>query len=169
MDAFKLLKQDHKEVKGIFKKLESSRPSKAREKGFQQLYQELSLHTEVEENIFYPRLRQEDKLRETIGEAYEEHHVAKLLLDELAQTSMEDERWDAKLSVLKEMVEHHVAEEEGELFPKAAKALGKEESKALGQQIEAAKKERLAAMRKEKRASRETARGNGQAEQRTSA
>src|SRR5581483_10986832 len=115
MDAFKLLKQDHKEVKGIFKKLESSRPSKAREKGFQQLYQELSLHTEVEENIFYPRLRQEDKLRETIGEAYEEHHVAKLLLDELAQTSMEDGRWDAKLSVLKEMVEHHVAEEEGEL------------------------------------------------------
>lgn len=165
MDVFKLLKRDHKEVKGLFKKLENSKPSKAREKNFEQLHQELSLHTEVEEKIVYPRLREEDKLREMIGEAYEEHHVAKYILEELTQTSMEDERWDAKLSVLKEMVEHHVQEEEGELFPKAAKALGKEDAKALGQQVEAAKEERLKELKKEKRASKGASSGNTHAEQ----
>lgn len=164
MDVFKLLKQDHKEVKTLFKKLESSRPSKARAKGMQQLYQALSVHTDVEETIFYPRVREEQKLRDVVNEAYEEHHMAKLLLEELVKTSIEDERWDAKLTVLKEMIEHHVEEEEQDLFPKAARALGKEESKALGQQIEAAKKERLQEARKAKRSS-----GDAHAESRTPA
>lgn len=169
MDVFKLLKQDHKEVKEIFKKLESSRPSKAREKSLQQLQQELVLHAEVEENVFYPRLREDKKLREMVNEAYEEHHVAKLLLEELARTSREDERWEAKLTVLKEMVEHHVQEEEKELFPKASKALGKEESKELGQRVENWKKERLQGMRKAKRAGEEKASGNTREEQRAQA
>lgn len=165
MDVFKLLKRDHREVKGLFKTLENSKPSKAREKNFQTLYQELSLHAEVEETIFYPRVREEEKLREMVGEAYEEHHVAKYLLEELAQLSMEDERWDSKLTVLKEMIEHHVEEEEGELFPKAAKVLGKEDAKALGQQIEAAKEQGLKAMKKAKRESKSASSGNTHAEQ----
>jgi hemerythrin superfamily protein len=160
MDVFKLLKMDHKEAKGLFKKIESSSASKSREKLFQQLADALNLHTEMEEQIFYPRLREEEKLRETIGEAYEEHHVAKLLLDELLQTSIDDERWESKFTVLMEMIQHHVQEEEKELFPKAAKALGKEESKQLGQQIEAAKAERMKGMRKAKRASKETSSGD---------
>lgn len=139
MDVFKLLKQDHKEAKALFKKIEKA-SEKTREKLFQKLAQELTLHTQVEEEIFYPRLREEEKLRELIGEAYEEHHVAKILIQEISSLSPEDERWEAKVSVLQEMIEHHVQEEEKELFPKAAKALGKEESKELGQQVEAAKK-----------------------------
>lgn len=145
MDAFQLLKKDHKEVKALFKKLEKTteQASKTREKGFELLERELTMHAEIEEQIFYPRLREEDKLRETVNEAYEEHHMAKILLQEIAQTSPEDEAWAAKLSVLKEMVEHHIEEEEKELFPKAARELGKEESTALGRRIDAAKKEKL--------------------------
>lgn len=149
MDVFRLLKQDHKEVRALFKQLRGSKPSKAREKAMQQLHQALSVHIEVEEQLVYPRLREEKRLREAVGEAFEEHHVAKLLLAELVRTSMDDERWDAKLSVLKELVEHHLSEEEEEeVFPKASKALGKDEAKTLGQQAEEAKKERMKSMRK---------------------
>lgn len=145
MDVFKLLKQDHKELKTIFKKLAktSEDSQKARDSGFEQLERELSVHAEVEEELVYPRLRQEKKLRETINEAFEEHHVAKHLLKELSETPPADERWAAKLSVLQEMIEHHVEEEEKELFPKASRALRKEESKELGKRVEAVKKEKL--------------------------
>lgn len=145
MDVFRLLKRDHKEVKAIFKKLEktSEDSQKARTKGFEQLERELSVHAELEEELFYPRLKEVKKLKDTVNEAFEEHHIAKVLLQELAETAPEDERWAAKLSVLKEMIEHHVEEEEQELFPKAARALGKDESKQLGKRIEAAKKEKL--------------------------
>lgn len=163
MDVFRLLKQDHKEVRALFKQLHGSKPSKGREKAMQQLYQALSVHTEVEEQLVYPRLREEKKLAEAVGEAFEEHHVAKLLLEELAQASLDDARWDAKLSVLKELVEHHVSEEELEVFPKAAKALGKDEARTLGRQVEEAKKERLKSMRKREAPAR------AEAEQRASA
>ncbi len=143
MDVFKLLKRDHKEVKGIFKKLEKTSDESARNKGFARLERELSVHAEVEEELLYPRLRQEKKLRETVNEAFEEHHIAKVLLQELAETRPADERWAAKLSVLKEIIQHHVEEEETGLFPKAARALGKGESKELGKRIEAAKKTKL--------------------------
>ena len=151
MDVFKLLKQDHKEVKDLFKKLQSSRPSKSREKGMEQLREALTLHTQVEEQIVYPRLREEKKLRETVNEALEEHHMATLLLEELAQTPMDDERWEAKLSVLKEIVEHHVKEEEKEVFPKATKALDKGEAKELGRRVEEWKTEHQGDIKKGKR------------------
>lgn len=142
MDVFKLLKQDHRTAKKLFKEIEGAESApKRREKAFQQLERELTIHTQLEEQLVYPRFREEEKLKESTLEAYEEHHVAKQLLQELSETSMEDERWDAKLSVLKEMIEHHVEEEEKEIFPKAEKALGKEEAKELGKRVETAKKE----------------------------
>lgn len=149
MDVFKLLKQDHKELKNILKKLEKTteKSQKARAQGFKQLIRELSVHAEVEEKLFYPRLREEEKLRETANEAYEEHHLAKVLLKELSETSPDDERWAAKISVLKEITEHHIEEEEEEMFPKAARVLGKEVSNELGKQIETAKKEQLKTFR----------------------
>jgi hemerythrin superfamily protein len=159
MDVFKLLKKDHREVKTLFKKCAEASSSKAREKLFQQIAQELTMHTQLEEEIFYPRLRQEEKLEETIGEAYEEHHVAKLLIQELSEMSPDEERWDAKLTVLQEMVEHHVQDEEKELFPKAERALGKDEAKTLGKQVEAAKSDLLKGQRKAKRAARQNSAG----------
>lgn len=149
MDAIKLLKRDHKELKSILKKLEktSEKSQKAREQGFKQLMRELSMHAEVEEKVFYPRVQEEEKLRETANEAYEEHHLAKVLLNELSNLSPDDERWTAKLSVLKEITEHHIEEEEGEMFPKVARILGKAQSEELGEKMEMAKKEQLKAFK----------------------
>lgn len=101
------------------------------------------MHTQLEEEIFYPRLRDEASLRESINEAIEEHHVADQLLEEFSGLAVNDEQWDAKLAVLKEMIEHHVEEEEKELFPKAAKLIDKDEAAEMGRTIEEEKKEML--------------------------
>lgn len=142
MDVFKLLKQDHREVEKLFGKIEKSSDSavKTREKTFKQVAQALRAHMSVEENIVYPRLREIKVLKDTTNEAYEEHHVAKQLIEELADMSADEEQWKAKASVLKEIIEHHVEEEEKELFPKAQKALGKAESAELGKLVEQEKK-----------------------------
>lgn len=148
MDVFRLLKQDHKEVRALFKKLQAARAAKARAKGLQQLQEALTLHIEAEEQIVYPWLRDQKRFRRTIGEAYEEHHVATNLLQELTQTPVEEERWGSKLTVLKEIVEHHVQEEEKELFPEAGRAFAKDEVKAIGQRVEEWKTRRMADMKK---------------------
>lgn len=137
MDVFNLLKKDHKEVRQLFKKIEKSSDSavKQREKTFDQIVKELDMHTTVEEQIVYPRLREIKQFKDLIGEAYEEHHVAKQLIKEIQDLSADKEQWKSKVSVLKEIIGHHVEEEEKELFPKAQKALGKEESKELGKQV----------------------------------
>ncbi|BAU48855.1 hemerythrin [Sulfurifustis variabilis] len=137
MDVFKLLKQDHAEVAKLFKKLEESseRAVKTREKTFKELAKELTVHTQVEEEIFYPRLREEESLREIINEAIEEHHVADTLLEEISAMPTDDEQWEAKLTVLKEVIEHHVEEEEKELFPKAEKLIDKDEAAEMAQTI----------------------------------
>ena len=142
MDVFKLLKQDHREVEQLFKKIEKSSESarKTREKTFKQLAQELTAHTAVEERIVYPRLKEIKGLKDTVNEGFEEHHVAKQLLEELNELPSDNEQWKAKLSVLKEIVQHHVQEEEKELFPKAQKALDKKESAALAERVEQEKK-----------------------------
>jgi iron-sulfur cluster repair protein YtfE (RIC family) len=142
MDVFKLLKQDHAAVAELFKKLEETteRAVKTREKTFKELAKELTVHTKLEEEIFYPRLREEESLRELINEAYEEHHMADQLLEELAALATDDEQWEAKLTVLKEVIEHHVEEEEKELFPKAAKVVEKDEAAEMGQTIAEEKK-----------------------------
>ncbi len=141
MDAFKLLKQDHEKVAGIFEKLEptTERALKTREELFAQLKGELDVHAEVEEQIFYPAIKDAEETHEITLEAYEEHNVVKTLLAELDAEPKDTEEWKAKLTVLKENVEHHVEEEEEEMFPKARKVLDKELVEDLGTRMEEAK------------------------------
>ena len=143
MDAFKLLKQDHEKVSGIFEKLEptTERAVKTREELFTQLKQELDVHAQIEEQIFYPAIKDADETHEITLEAYEEHAVVKQLLAELDAESKETEEWGAKLTVLKENVEHHVEEEEGEMFSKAKKVLSSEQLEELGTRMEEAKQQ----------------------------
>jgi hypothetical protein len=137
MDAFELLKNDHKKVSQLFEEIESaSGPSK--KQLFNQLKSELDLHAHVEEKIFYPALENKEESRDITLEAYEEHKVVKDLLAELASDSPGDE-WNAKLKVLRENVEHHVEEEEGELFDKAEDVLSDEQIERLGTEMEAEK------------------------------
>ena len=148
MDAFELLKKDHEKVSGIFEKLETTteRGVKTREELFTQLKTELNVHAKIEEQIFYPALRDARETHELTLEAFEEHAVVKQLLAELEKLSKDDETWGPKLTVLKENVEHHVEEEEGEMFSGARKVLSSEQIEELGARMEAAKKEEKKAM-----------------------
>lgn len=147
MNAFTLLKEDHKKVAGILEKIDATteRGVKTREELFTQLKTELDIHAEIEETIFYPALEEHEETRDITLEGIEEHRIVKELLAELDAMAKDDEVWTAKMTVLKENVEHHVEEEEGEMFPKARKALTEEEIESLGTRLAAAKKKQKAA------------------------
>lgn len=147
MNAFALLKADHKKVADILEKLDSTteRGVKTREELFAQLKTELDVHARIEETIFYPALEEAKETRDITLEAFEEHRLVKQLLAELDKMSKDQEEWTAKFTVLKENVEHHVEDEEGEMFPKARKVLSEEEAETLGTRLEEAKKEQMKA------------------------
>jgi iron-sulfur cluster repair protein YtfE (RIC family) len=147
MNAYDLLKEDHKKVSQIFEKLEptTERALKTREELFSKLNGELEVHASIEEQIFYPALKEADETRDIVLEAFEEHSIVKRLLKELASMPANSEQWTAKLTVLKENIEHHVEEEEGEMFKKARKILSDDQAEELGVRMEAAKKKLAAA------------------------
>lgn len=143
MDAIALLKADHEKVSGIFAQLEETteRAEKTREELFTKLKQELDLHAHVEEKIFYPAIKEAEETRDITMEAFQEHHVVKVLLRELDAMGVTSETWTAKLKVLKENVEHHVEEEEGEMFKKARTVLSADQLEELGTLIEQEKQQ----------------------------
>jgi hemerythrin-like domain-containing protein len=141
MDAFKLLKADHRKVDELFKQLERTN-GKQKLTVFEQIKMELDLHAHIEEKIFYPALEDAAETRDIVLEAYEEHKQVKTLLRELSRARNADEDWEAKAKVLQENVEHHVQEEENELFKQANAALSDEEVLELGTQL-SLEKERM--------------------------
>ena len=102
MKATDLLKRQHREVKGLFKKMEKTENAGERRKLMETIAQELQTHTTIEEEMFYPAIRevQSKKAEEMVNEAFEEHHVVKLVLAELPKVDPEDERFEAKMTVL---------------------------------------------------------------------
>jgi iron-sulfur cluster repair protein YtfE (RIC family) len=146
MDLYQLLKQDHQKAKRLFEQLSdtSDRAVKSRERLFAQLKQELELHTEVEEQHFYPALREQEETKDLIEEALEEHNEVNELLQELDGPDKDDESWVEQLSELQENVEHHVEEEETQLFPRAQKVLKKVQADEIAAAIE---KEKEAALK----------------------
>ena len=138
MNAFQLLKEDHQKVSGIFQQLEptTERAEKTRTELFAKLKEELDVHARIEESIFYPAIKQAAATREIVLEGFEEHHVIKTLLKELEALPVDTEEWAAKLKVLQENVEHHVEEEEGEMFQKARDVLDEEQINHLGARME---------------------------------
>jgi hemerythrin-like domain-containing protein len=138
MDAFELLKADHRKVSELFDSLEAA-SGKEKLNVFNQIKTELELHAQIEEKIFYPALEKPEETHDLTLEAYEEHKTVKSLLAELSRSKTANDEWQAKAKVLRENVEHHVDEEENELFDKANDALSDEEIEALGQRMEAEK------------------------------
>lgn len=141
MDAFELLKADHKKVAELFDSLEAA-SGKAKLVVFKQIKSELDLHAHIEEKFLYPALEKPEETHDLTLEAYEEHKVVKTLLAELAAASTADDEWQAKAKVLRENVEHHVKEEENELFDKADDVLSDEEIEDLGNRMETEKARR---------------------------
>lgn len=148
MNAFTLLKNDHEKVAGILESIEETteRAAKGREELFTRLKEELDLHAKIEEEIFYPALEDSEETREVTLEAYEEHRLVKQLLAELETEPKDTEEWTAKFTVLKENIEHHVEEEEGEMFKNARQVLSEEEIESLGNQLQEAKRQNKAAV-----------------------
>jgi hemerythrin-like domain-containing protein len=147
MNAFTLLKADHKKVAGLLEKIDATteRGVKTREELFTQVKTELDVHARIEETIFYPALEKADETRDITLEAFEEHRIVKQLLSELETMGKDEEEWTAKFTVLKENIEHHVEEEEGEMFTKARKVLSEEDAEALGTRMEKAKEQQMKA------------------------
>jgi hemerythrin superfamily protein len=121
-NAIAMLKSDHQKVKELFDKFEESKNSASQAKIATEAIQELKVHATVEEELFYPAVRQQiDDEDGIMPEADEEHHVAKVLIAELENMTGDEEHWEAKFLVLAESVRHHIKEEEGQMFPKARK------------------------------------------------
>jgi hemerythrin superfamily protein len=150
MDAITLLEQDHQKVKKIMGELEKTteRGVKTREELFNKLVQELTVHEQIEEQIFYPAVKERadsKKLEELVAESYEEHHFVDVVKAEIEQTPFDAEEWAAKFKVMMENIEHHAfEEEEGKMFPKVRRAFSKDELEDLGARM-AELKEQLTA------------------------
>lgn len=135
MEATKLLKKQHDEVKDLFKQFEAAEEESEKQELFEQIADDFAAHGEIEEKIFYPAVYV-GPLKEKLQEAVEEHLAAKRVVADLLDMEPSDEQFDAKMSVLKELIEHHVEEEEGELFPLVRQNFAREELEALGDQME---------------------------------
>ena len=149
MDAIKMLKDDHKKVKGLFRDYEAAGDNayKTKLKIAMTACNELEVHSMLEEEIFYPAVaaKTDEEGKDLVLEGIEEHAQVKILIAELREMTPEDQTFDAKFKVLTEDVEHHIREEEEEMLPDARAKLG-EELDALGAKMEARKQELMAAV-----------------------
>jgi hypothetical protein len=122
MDAIQMLKDDHQKVKELFRAFEQQPGDSEKRHIVETALRELDIHAKLEEDIFYPAARAATEETELMDEAVEEHHVAKQLMAELKHMKPGDSRYDAKFTVLAEMVKHHIEEEENEMLPRASRA-----------------------------------------------
>jgi hypothetical protein len=143
MDAMSLLKEDHRKVKKMLAELESTteRGVKTREELFTRVKRELVVHEAIEEEIFYPALKEHPKTKDIALEAYEEHHVVDTVMAEIEGVAYDDETWGAKFKVMKENLEHHIEEEEGEMFKQARQVFDQDELAQLGESMKARKED----------------------------
>jgi hemerythrin superfamily protein len=136
-DAIVVLKDDHKNVKRLFREFERAGEATTRKQELgQEIIAELVAHTYIENEVMYPRVREAlPDLEDDVLESYEEHHVADVLCQELWRMDASDEHFDAKMTVLIENVRHHVEEEEGDWFPKVREGLGRAQLRELGEEL----------------------------------
>ena len=139
MNALKLIKADHERLGDLLDEALDTDEPRERADFLHQIRADLMAHEEMEEQVFYPALRAKATANEIVLEGYEEHHVIDMILDELLDLPEESEQWKAKLKVLKENIEHHIEEEEGEMFKIARQVFDAEMLEELGQKMRAAK------------------------------
>jgi hypothetical protein len=143
MDAIDYLKKDHRAVEALFAEFDAlgKHALKSKAKVLTKILHELELHAAAEERDFYPKFRAAvEKAEDDVLEAFEEHHVVKFLIQELKMTDPTEERFTAKVTVLKEIVQHHVHEEEHEMFVQARRSLSKGQLDELTERMEQTKR-----------------------------
>ena len=142
-DAIVQLKEDHQEVRKVFRDFQQAGDNATKRKGelVDKMIELLTVHTYIENEVMYPRVRELlPDLEDDVLESYEEHHVADVLVMELAAMKPDDERFDAKTTVLIENVTHHMDEEEKDWFPKVREGLGRKALQEIGEELLAARK-----------------------------
>ena len=142
-DAIVILKDDHKQIRKVFRDFQAAGEEAAARKGrlVNTMIEMLTQHTYIENEVMYPRVRALlPELEDDVLESYEEHHVADVLVMELSAMQPTDERFDAKTTVLIENVEHHMDEEEQDWFPKVRAGLGRKQLQELGEELLEARK-----------------------------
>ena len=140
MDALELLKQDHQTVKKLFEDAEGTEDQKEKEEIFKDIKTELETHARIEETVFYPAMAKHEELKDMVLESIEEHKQVKTLLREMDNLKSDSEKFEPKLKVLMENVEHHAEEEEeGKMFPKVREIVDRTILEELGQELEKAK------------------------------
>jgi hemerythrin superfamily protein len=140
VNALDLMKQDHDRIKTMFDEALKDDDPTARATFLHRIRAELMAHEKMEEDVFYPALREGgEKAKAIVLEGFEEHHIIDVILDELLEVPEEADQWQAKLKVLKENLEHHIEEEEGEMFRRAKDALGEQTLEELGTKMEQVK------------------------------
>ncbi|HVV48770.1 MAG TPA: hemerythrin domain-containing protein [Polyangia bacterium] len=144
MSAIDLLESQHREVEKLFSQIEKASDSEKKTQLFEQIADKLAIHAAIEEHHFYPGVKAK-RTEDILLESLEEHVTIKRTLADLMKIDAEDETFDAKVKVLKEEVEHHVGEEESDLFPKVKKILSAAELDALEQEMVAEQEELLEA------------------------
>lgn len=143
MKATLLLKRDHQTIGGLFRDFEklANDDAQGRKDTFDQIRQELDVHTRIEEELFYPELARFDEASDLVREARAEHDLIKELCSDLSKMKADDSDFAAKVTVLRENFEHHIEEEESELFPLAKKHLSNERLEKIADQLENRKDE----------------------------
>ena len=140
MDALELLHEDHAKVKELFEEAEGTENQKEKKRIFEEINSELETHARIEEAVFYPAMQKHQELKDMVRESLEEHKQIKALLKQIRNLKSDSEKFDSKLQVLIEDVEHHAEEEEeGKMFPKIRKICSQEELDKLGTELESAK------------------------------
>jgi len=147
VNALQLLEADHKKVKKLMEEIEptTERGIKTREELFTKLRSELEVHEAIEEEIFYPALKEHPKAKDLVLEAYEEHNVVDMVMGEIEDVAYDDETWGAKFTVLKENLEHHIEEEESDMWKQARAVFDEDELVELGDRMSARKQELIGA------------------------
>jgi len=143
MNAVTMLEKDHVALKRLLRELEptTERAIKTRADLFRRLREALVAHETIEEEIFYPALKGHPLAKDIVLEGYEEHGVVDILLGELATTPVDDETWGAKAKVMTENIEHHIEEEEDDMFVKARHVFSRAELNQLGEEMTARRSE----------------------------
>ncbi len=142
-DALALLKEDHRTAEALFRRFERAgqRAHKQKRRLVDQIIRELSVHADIEEQVFYPAVRERVQAADDeVLESLEEHHIVKWTLSELEDMDPTDERFDAKVRVLIENVRHHMKEEESEMFPRVRAAVKPADRREIGLQLAGAKR-----------------------------
>jgi hypothetical protein len=137
MNALTLLTEEHKQVKKLLEEGDATteRGVKTRTELYARLKEMLTTHERMEEEVLYPALKKHREAREGALEGYQEHHVVDMIFEELDATPVDDEKWGAKFTVAKENIEHHIEEEEGEMFREAREIFEPEELERMGEKM----------------------------------